>query len=67
MYQNRTIKDHIMVMFQGLLYIIQVDDVSKKLSMIIPPISFLDEVLKIIYSEKFDKYLALRLRDMRKT
>jgi hypothetical protein len=32
-----------------------------------PPVKFLDEVQKVVYSEKFENYLALRLRDMRKT
>jgi len=32
-----------------------------------PPLRFLDEVQKVVYSESFENYLALRLRDMRKT
>jgi hypothetical protein len=32
-----------------------------------PPLRFLDEVQKVVYSETFENYLALRLRDMRKT
>lgn len=31
------------------------------------PINFLDDISKIIYSEKYTVYLALKLRDMRKT
>ena len=54
-------------MYEGLLYIIAIDDKTKKLSMFMPPMSFLDEIQKIVYSEKFEKFLALRLRDMRKT
>ena len=56
-----------MVMYQGLLFIIQIDDYSKQLSLLLPPLNFLDEIQKVVYSEKFHNYLALRLRDMRKT
>jgi len=66
-YSNRMVKDHIMLMYLGLLYIIQIDEVTKKLTLLMPPLRFLDEVQKVIYSETFDNYLALRLRDMRKT
>jgi hypothetical protein len=38
------VKDHIMLMYLGLLYIIQIDDVSKRLSLLMPPLRFLDEV-----------------------
>jgi CRISPR/Cas system CMR-associated protein Cmr3 (group 5 of RAMP superfamily) len=31
------------------------------------PFSFLDDVQKVIYSEKYEKYLALKLADLRKT
>ena len=31
------------------------------------PINFLDDVQKVIYSEKYEKYLALKLADLRKT
>ena len=66
-YSNRMVKDHIMVMYEGLLYIIQIDDITKKLTLMMPPLRFLDEVQKVVYSESFENYLALRLRDMRKT
>lgn len=33
----------------------------------IPPLRFLDEINKVVYSEKYENYLSLRLRDMRKT
>lgn len=34
--------------------------------MLLKPISLLDDVTKIIYSKLKDKYLALKIRDMRK-
>ena len=66
-YSNRMVKDHILIMYDGLLYIIQIDDITKSLTLMMPPLRFLDEVQKVVYSEKFENYLALRLRDMRKT
>lgn len=66
-YNNRLTKSHFMIMYLGLLYLIQVDEVTKKLSLMIPPLRFLDEINKVVYSEKYENYLSLRLRDMRKT
>jgi len=44
-----------------------VDERTNKVALLLQPYNFLDDVQKIIYSENHIQYLALKLRDMRKT
>lgn len=64
MYVNKQFKDVLLVMFKGYLYIFQ--NQNNIYNMIVKPISLLDDVNRIIYSEHKEQYLALKIRDMKK-
>lgn len=66
-YFNRNITEALLVMFEGFLYLFQLDETKSKLKLLFNPFNFLDDVQKVIYSEKYDHYLALKLTDLRKT
>jgi hypothetical protein len=66
-YFNRKITEALLVLFEGLLFLFQLDDSKSKVTLMFRPFSFLDDVQKVIYSEKYEKYLALKLADLRKT
>ena len=66
-YFNRKITEALLVLFEGLLFLFQLDDTKSKVKLMFRPFNFLDDVQKVIYSEKYEKYLALKLADLRKT
>ena len=53
-----------MVIFNGIVYIMQKD---QNLDMIVKPFHFLNDMSKIVFSERHEKYFALKLRDLKKT
>ena len=55
-----------MVILQGNIYLMQERDNYKDIVMHSKPFNFLDDITKIIYSERHTRYLALKLRDLRK-
>ena len=64
LYQNKKMKDLILLILQGNIYLIQERETA--VSMQFKPFNFLDDITKIIYSERHTRYLALKLRDLRK-
>ena len=61
---NKVLKEATILVFKGYIYLFQLDE--KNSMMVTKPINILDDMSKIIYSEKKDRYLALKIRDMRK-
>ena len=53
-----------LVIFNGIVYIMQKD---QNLDMIVKPFHFLNDMSKIVFSERHEKYFALKLRDLKKT
>ena len=66
-YSNKMLMEIIMVLYKGFIHLIQIDEKSQLATPYMQPINFLDDITKVIYSEKHTTYLALKLRDMRKT
>ena len=50
-----------------MIYFIQLNETTKAASLLVQPFSLLDDLNRVIFSEAYDKFLALKLRDMRKT
>ena len=65
-YINKTLKEALLVIYNGIVYLLQKDHESKFTNLIVKPCHFLDDVSKIIYSERHETYLAFRLRDLKK-
>ena len=66
-FQNQLLNDALIILYGGLVYLFQIDDKWHKAALVLPPYNFLDDLQKVIYSENHIQYLALKLRDMRKT
>lgn len=64
-YFNKQLKEVLLIIFRGYLYLLQAND-GNQFQMVIKPVNLLDDLSKVIYSETMDKYLALKLRDLRK-
>lgn len=45
----------------------QLNETTKSASLLVQPFSLLDDLNRVIFSETYDKFLAFKLRDMRKT
>ena len=58
-------KELILVILQGNIYLMQERD-SNDVTIQFKPFNFLDDVTKVIYSERHTRYLAFKLRDLRK-
>lgn len=58
-----------MIIFEGIVYLVQYNGTGKgkSASLFCPPFDFLMDVSKIIYSEVHQKYIALKLNDVRST
>ena len=63
----KQLKEATMIVYEGLVYLVQFDGPSRCASLYCPPFDFLLDIQKIIYSEVHDKYIALKLCDVRKT
>lgn len=61
------LKDIVLILNEGFVYLIAVGDTVQATRLLIQPFNFLDDVSKVIFSDNQEHYLALRLRDMRKT
>jgi hypothetical protein len=66
-YINKSLKESILLIYSGIIYFIQLNDSTKAASLLVQPFSLLDDLNRVIFSEAYDKFLALKLRDMRKT
>jgi hypothetical protein len=66
-YINRSLKESILLIYSGTIYFVQLNDTTKSASLLVQPFSLLDDLNRVIFSETYDKFLALKLRDMRKT
>ena len=66
-YINRSLKEAVILIYSGIIYFIQMNDTTKAASLLVQPFSLLDDLNRVIFSEVYDKFLALKLRDMRKT
>ena len=66
-YINRSLKEAVILIYSGIIYFIQLNDTTKAASLLVQPFSLLDDLNRVIFSEVYDKFLALKLRDMRKT
>lgn len=64
-YTNKQLKEVLLLVFRGYVYLLQAGE-GNMFQMVIKPVNLLDGVSKIVYSEIKEKYLALKLRDMRK-
>lgn len=63
-YTNKSLKEVLMVIFRGFVYLLSYQ--NDVYSPVIKPINILDDIGKIVYSELFEKYLAFKIRDMKK-
>lgn len=63
LYVNKTLKEALLVVYNGIMYFVAADPAQ---ALQVKPFHFLDEVSKIIYCEQFPNYLAVKLRDMKK-
>ena len=57
-----------MFIYQGVIYFLLKDPKTKsiKLDTLVKPFNFLNDVSKVVFSNRFRNYLAIKLRDMRK-
>ena len=62
-YIEKVLKQVLLVIYNGIVYIMQKD---QNLEMIVKPFHFLDDMSKVVYSERHEKYFALKLRDLKK-
>ena len=67
MYANKTLKEVLMMIFEGYVYLVHIDERTGDLaaSTAMPPFHLVQDISKIIHSEKHEQYLALKIRDMR--
>lgn len=61
MFQNKSIKEALLVIYCGLVFLIQKDNL-----LYYQPFHLLDDVSKVLYSDMHNTMMALKLRDMRK-
>ena len=61
-YVNKVFKELLLVMVHGIAYFIETDSFCTK----VKPFNFMDDLSKVIYSDRYPNYLALKLRDLRK-
>lgn len=59
-YQNRKLLDCLMIINEGAIYLIQKD------KLLLQPFSFLSDIVKVRFSETFESYIALKIKDLKK-
>lgn len=66
-YMDKMLIDTVLILHEGFVFIIQIGETVQTTRLLIQPFNFLTDVQKIIFSDDQENFLALRLRDMRKT
>lgn len=66
-YANKTLREALMMVFEGYVYLVHIDEKTGDLAAAaaMQPFHLVQDLSKIIHSEKHEQYLALKIRDMR--